>query len=363
MSVPDWAPEFLRHTLFHIAMWNYALCLLAILLGVLVSRLIVVFVNWRLKREDADEKTIRAVGRPLFWLAMQGGIWAGVELLGLPVEYESFCEAVLKATAAAIVTWAAFGSIDLLAAYLMRLVRRTESKLDDQLVPLVRKALKIFVVVVAIALVLQNMGYSVTGLVAGMSIVGAALALSAQKTIEHFFGGIIIFVERPFQVGDWITVDGKIEGTVEEVGFRSTRIRTFASTLITVPNSTVASAAIENHTRMPRRRISTTIGISYAPKGDQVRAALDEIRALVRGDERIDQSSWMVRFTDFQDSSLGILLYCFTKTTVWDEYLAVREDLLLKIKDLLEARGLEIAFPTRTVYLRQETAPAPVEGP
>ena len=363
--VPDWAPDFFRTEILQTSLWNLVLAFLAILAGVVVSQLIVAFVNWRLRKTDekgeggVDPKTVRAISRPLFWLAMQGGIWLAVEIIGLPEEIEKFCERALLALAAAIVTWAAMGLIDLFAAYLSRLTSRTESKLDDQLVPLVRKALKIFVVVVAAVLVLQNMGYNVTGLVAGLSIFGLALGLAAQETLGHFFGGIILFVERPFSVGDWITIDGGLEGTVEEVGFRSTKIRTFAKTLITVPNGKVAHAAIENFSRMPIRRISMTLGISYSPSGEQVRAALDEIRALIRNDERIDQTFWMVYLKDLQDSSLGVMLYLFTKTTVWADYLAIREDLLLKIKDLLSARGIEIPFPARTVYLRQDEKPVP----
>jgi MscS family membrane protein len=143
-----------------------------------------------------------------------------------------------------------------------------------------------------------------------------------------------------------------MEGTVEEVGFRSTKIRTFAKTLISVPNSAITNISIDNFSRMPKRRIKLTVGVTYETTPARMREAVARIRAMLEAHPAIDQEFMLVNFTDFAASSLDILVYCFTSTTVWAEYLAAREDVCLKIMDILEELGMEIAFPSRSVYLR-----------
>ncbi len=210
---------------------------------------------------------------------------------------------------------------------------------------------------------IQNMGYSISGLLASLGIGGLAVALAARETLSNVFGSLMIIIDRPFNVGDWIKT-GDLEGTVEEVGFRSTRIRTFAKTLITVPNNVVASQSIDNFSRMPKRRVMLTVGVTYHTTPAQMREAVSSIRELLENHDAVDPEFMLVNFTDFGASSLDILVYCFTKTTVWAEYLAARQDICLQIMDTLENLGLEIAFPSRSIYLRtddQEALPAPAE--
>ena len=163
----------------------------------------------------------------------------------------------------------------------------------------------------------------------------------------------MITFDRPFHVGDWIKA-GDMEGTVEEIGFRSTKIRTFAKTLICVPNNIIANMALDNYSRMPKRRIRLTVGVTYDATPKQMREAVSRIRELLKTHPAIDQDFFLVNFTDFGASSLDIMVYCFTTTTVWGEYLDAREDVCLKIMDTLAELGLDIAFPSTTVYLRQE---------
>jgi MscS family membrane protein len=167
------------------------------------------------------------------------------------------------------------------------------------------------------------------------------------------FGSLTIFTDRPFQIGDWIKMSG-IEGVVEDVGFRSTRIRTFAKTLITVPNSKIANEAIENMNARPKRRIKMTIGVTYDTNANQMEQALDSIREILRTHPGVDQAYWLVYFTDFGSSSLDIFLYYFSASTVWAQYLEVRQKVNLAIMRKLEELGLEFAFPSQTVYLKQD---------
>nr|WP_255216859.1 mechanosensitive ion channel family protein [Pseudenhygromyxa sp. WMMC2535] len=164
------------------------------------------------------------------------------------------------------------------------------------------------------------------------------------------FGSIVIFVDRPFQVGDWVEI-GEHEGTIEEVGLRVTRIRTFANSLITIPNSTLTTTAINNWSRMQKRRIKLTIGVTYDATPDQLKAAVDGILEALHGDRRIAQDFMLVNFTNFGASSLEIFVYCFTLTTRWDEYMQIREEVLFEFMRRLHDLGLSFAFPSQSLYI------------
>jgi len=176
------------------------------------------------------------------------------------------------------------------------------------------------------------------------------VALAAKDTLANLFGGVTILVDRPFKAGDWITLSGA-DGVVEEVGLRSTRIRTFAKTLISIPNSVLANATVENHSLMPKRRIKMTVGVTYDTTPDQMREAVQRIETYLRENDQIHQEFLMVKFTQFNDSSLDLLVYCFTVTTDWVQHLQARQDVQLRIMDILGEMGLSIAFPTQTVHL------------
>jgi len=240
------------------------------------------------------------------------------------------------------------------------LAKSTADTFDDQLVPLVRQAGKATLLIAAILLGSQAVGWDITSLLTGLGIGGAAIALASKDTIANLFGSIVVFVDRPFQVGDWVELSGH-EGTVEEVGLRTTRIRTFANSMITVPNSALTTSFINNWSRMKKRRIKLTIGVTYDANASQLRAAVAAIRDVLAKDPRIDQEFSLVNFTDFGSSSLDIFIYCFTTTTQWVEYMDVREDVLLKMMERLQALGLSFAFPSQSLYV--ESMPAGATGP
>ncbi len=238
------------------------------------------------------------------------------------------------------------------------LAQSTEDTFDDQLVPLVRQAGKTTLLIAAILLGSQAVGWDITSLLTGLGIGGAAIALASKDTIANLFGSIVVFVDRPFQVGDWVELSGH-EGTVEEVGLRTTRIRTFANSVITVPNSALTTSAINNWSRMKKRRIKLTIGVTYDANAEQLRAGVAAIRDLLAKDARIDQTFSLVNFTDFGPSSLDIFVYCFTTTTQWAEYMETREDVLLQIMERLQALGLSFAFPSQSLYLESMPSGGP----
>ena len=218
-------------------------------------------------------------------------------------------------------------------------------------VPLIKKAIRIFVLLIGIVMVIDNLGYSVGGLLATLGLGGAALAFAAKDTIANLYGSLALVLDRPFKVGDWIMVGKDIDGDVEEIGLRSTKVRTWPKTIMSIPNSVLANETINNWSRMPKRRVKQVIGVTYDTSPDDMDGLVEDIRNLLREDEDIEQEFILVNFTDFGDSSLNILVYYFTKTIQWLDYMDVRQRMNLKIMRAVEQRGLSIAFPTRTVHL------------
>jgi MscS family membrane protein len=311
-----------------------------------------------------DDLFLQGLRKPAELLIVIIGLFIGAQVLQLPVEpvdVRRFVHALLKILVTFDAAWFAFNMVALLEAYLGQWVSRTESTLDDHLLPFVRKSLRIFIILLAALMAIQNLGYSISGLLASLGIGGLAVALAAKDTLANVFGSLMIIVDRPFHIGDTIR-SGDIEGTVEEVGFRSTKIRTFDKSLISVPNSIITNLAVNNLSRMTLRRIRFSVGVTYATTPAQLRQAVESIRTMLAEHPALDKESILVRFTEFGASSLDILVQCFTITTVFAEHLEVREDVCLRIMEILEGMGLEIAFPSRTVYLQgmeTDMLPAP----
>jgi len=240
---------------------------------------------------------------------------------------------------------------------------RTDTRLDDQLVPIVRRSSKVFFVVIGVVLVLQNMGYSVGSLLAGLGIGGVALAMASKDTVANLFGSLVIFLDKPFQIGDWVEM-GAMEGTVEEVGLRTTRVRTFANSLVTVPNALFTTNIINNWSRMKKRRIKMTIGVTYDSPPDKVDALVNAIRKLIAEDEKLHNDFYLVNFDNFGPSSLDIFIYCFTVTTNWGEFLQAKQEFMLRLMGAVSDLGLSFAFPTQSIHVESlpENAPKAMQS-
>jgi MscS family membrane protein len=310
----------------------------------------------------ADDEASAALVSPLGLIVPVVGVYLAVRtLLAVRPEWLDLLDVGFRVVSVAVITWTAFRLVDALTVLLDEIAARTESRLDDQVVPLVRKALKTFLGVLAFILVAQNLGYSVSGLVAGLGIGGLAVAMAAKDTLANLFGSIMILVDRPFQVGDWVTFPGG-DGVIEEIGLRSTRVRTFAKTVVSIPNQALANHTVENHSKMPKRRIKFTVGVTYGSTVDQVQTLVARIEGYLKGNADIDQEFMLVKFTEFGPSSLDLFVYCFTASTEWTRHLEVRQDVNLRIMELVEEMGMSIAFPTRTVHLVQEPPAAEAEA-
>ncbi|MFO8141474.1 MAG: mechanosensitive ion channel family protein [Marinobacter sp.] len=245
---------------------------------------------------------------------------------------------------------------------LLRLVKEAEKILvspikmrkpmDFTTVSAISKLLRAAVIITAVLTALQTLGFSISGVLAFGGVGGIAVGFAAKDLLANFFGGFIIHLDRPFKVGDWVrSPDRNIEGTVEHIGWRLTTVRTFDKRPLYVPNATFTTIAVENPSRMTNRRISETIGIRYADVRS-MKNIVDEIREMLKNHEEIEtEQTLIVNFLAFNASSLDIMVYAFTKTTQWVLFHEVKEDVLLKINDIIESYGAEVAFPTRTLHL------------
>ncbi len=301
-----------------------------------------------------DEAAIEALRRPLTMLIWLIGITFAAEIVGESTDAVLF-EAVTPIRDVGVVA--------LLGWFLIRLIRNMETSIVEQrkqngqsidltTVDAVGKLLRASVIITAVLIAMQTLGYSVSGILAFGGIGGIAVGFAAKDLLANFFGGLMIYLDRPFAVGDWIrSPDRNIEGTVEKIGWRLTCIRTFDKRPLYVPNSVFTSVAVENPSRMTNRRIYETIGIRYDDV-DRMGVIVEEVKSMLRAHPEIDQQQTMiVNFNTFGPSSLDFFVYTFTRTTAWVHYHEVKQDVLLRIHDIIAAHGAEIAFPTSTVHL------------
>jgi len=358
-------PQWMQKEFMGISMWQFISAFFFILLGLVLKkisdyifekRIIPLFKKTRI---EFDDLFFEALSKPLGFLILLGGIAGAAAILPLPTEPDinGFIFGTLKILAAFDFLWFLFRLVDIAAKYLERLAEHTESKLDEQLVPLVNRALKVTIGAITFLWIIQLLGYNISSLLAGLGIGGLAVALALQDTLSNFFGSVFIFLDRPFMVGDWIKI-GDVEGIVEDIGFRSTRIRTWFATLVAIPNKTVANATanatIDNWSKMPKRRVSQVIGVTYRTTAEQMQKAVDSIRDIVANDPAVDKDFIVVRFTEFGDSSLNILVYYFTKATAFAEHLEAKERINLAIMRKLQEQKLSIAFPTMSIYMENQ---------
>ncbi len=304
----------------------------------------------RLGYKEVVRKVLAPVARPLSLLVIFGLLLLFVPILQLPVNINHYIILGLRAAIPLIATVLVYRLVDILGHYLMEMAKKTESTLDDQLVPLLKKTLKTFVVIVGTIFILQNLDFNVTALIAGLSIGGLAFALAAQDTIKNFFGSLMIFIDRPFQIGHWIT-SGEIDGTVEEVGFRSTRVRTFRNSLVYVPNGKMADSVIDNHGLRVYRRFYTRIAITYDTPTHIIEDFVDGLKQIVASHPKTRKDYYEIHLNDFGASSLDIMFYIFFEVPSWSEELRSRHEIMLEIIRLAENLGVNFAFPTQTIHV------------
>lgn len=337
--------------------------LLTWLLRQLISAVIPRAVRRLLRRTPItwDRPLIEALQPPARFLVTVIGLWSAVLALEPSRAVRDALGPLANSLIAIGIFWGLYRlvgpAVDMFLALSRRRVRpAAPSLLDTRLAPVIKQVGGALVVVLGAAAVIGSWGYDVAGLVAGLGIGGLAVALAAQDTLANLFGYFVILADEPFQIGDFVIFDG-VKGSVETLGFRSTRIRALDQSLITVPNRTVMNASITNWSRLSKRRLDMTLGLAYGSSPQQVLSVVQAIREMLRAHELIEQDSVVVQFVAFNESSLDIMIICFINTPVWADFQAARQDINLKIMDLLAERGVSVAFPSRTVFVQPASAP------
>lgn len=274
-----------------------------------------------------------------------------IRLLQLPIEVVAFVLKVLNAAKPFVITIVFYKIVDIVAMYFSKLAERTDSTLDDQLVPLIRKTLKALVVIVGTLFVLkEGLEVDIVPFLTGLSIGGLAFALAAQDTIKNFFGSIMIFIDKPFQVGDWIT-SGDVDGTVEEVGFRSTRVRTFRNSVMYIPNGKIADATIDNHGLRQYRRFYTTLTVTYDTPPQLMEVFVEGLRKIVENHPDTRKDGYHIYFNNLSSYSQDIMFYIFFEVPNWAEELRCKHEILVSIVKLANNLGVRFAFPTQTLHM------------
>lgn len=301
-------------------------------------------------RNGIDDEVVDAVTEPASYLPIALGVFLAVEALGLT----GIAAAIGESLAQTILAGAVFWALLRLVPTFSKALHRRETPLTASMVAWTVKAMRILIWSVGLATILELWGVRVLPIIAGLGLIGVAVALGAQDLFKNLISGVLILSERRFCVGDWIKVDGVVEGTVMEINFRSTKVRRFDRAPVYVPNTAFADGAVVNFGEMTHRRISWAIGLEYRATAEQLQTIRDRIEAAILEDARFlppSEAPCFVRLDGFAASSVDLMIYVFTQTRDWGEWLRIKEELLLTIKRIVEEEGAGFAFPSSSIYL------------
>ncbi len=332
----------------------FLIVVFSFIVGYLINRLINILEKHAAKSKTVwDDAVIEALRRPAVWAIWIIGInlAASVASKAAGSEIHDLISLINKASI-----------IFLCALFLINLIKRVERNLtdieytsepcDETTVKAVGKLLRFSVIITAVLIAMQLFGYSISGLLAFGGIGGLAIGFAAKDLLANFFGGLMLYFDQPFKVGDWVrSPDQEIEGTVEDIGWRLTRIRTFDQRPLYIPNSIFNSISLENPSRMLNRRIYETIGIRYDDLSKMEEIVSDVHKMLVEHEEIDKNKTLIVNFDSFAPSSADFFIYTFTKTTKWVQFHEIKQDVLLKVSSIIESHDAEIAFPTSTLHM------------
>jgi len=298
-------------------------------------------------KSKLDDILLDMLEEPIAYLIGITGIWKSIYYIEISESYVSSLDKVYYLVVIGFVAWALARTMDaLIQIYLVPIVEKSKSELDDQLLPILRKTLKASIWTICIIIGLDNAGYDVGAVIAGLGIGGLAFALAAQDSVKNLFGGITIFTDKPFQIKDRIKISG-FDGSVEEIGIRSTRIRTLDGRRVTIPNSKFSESAIENVTSEPNRKVVLNLGLTYATNQVGIKKGIKILDEIVSSHASTEENV-ITGFNAFNDSSLNLILVYYIKPG--EDILATQTTINLQILEQFTINKLEFAFPTQTLY-------------
>lgn len=352
--------EFLNTIYYGNSLLNWFYFLLTVVAFLLISKAFIYF-SKSLSENKKDSQSILFLildfsESPIAFLTFVFGLFVGYQFLTFDAIIDFYFNNIIQLLAIFGITWIIIKLIDVFLKYFIKpFTGKTRNKFDDQIIQVLSKSIKIVVIILAILISLDNFGFDIITLIAGLGIGGLAIAFAAQKTISDIFGGLNILISRPFILGDTIEFNGII-GTVEEISIRHTRIRNLDKRLVIVPNSTLSENVIINITCAPQRKTIWKIGVTYNTPVKKIEKAKKIIFNIIN-DCELCQEKPIVAFDEFSSSSLDIIVVFFTKTGAWIDMVKAKDEIGLKIKKSFEKEGIGFAFPTQTIHLEKNSNP------
>lgn len=352
-----------KNGLFGIDIGHFIVAVLIFFAFILLRRLFARFIIGRIKAVTKRTKTVidddmlEALEKPVQFIPVVLGVFFAAEYLPIYGGIEVIANKFVRSLIVFVIFW---GLVNLLKP-MSFLLRRLEKIFTSSMVDWLLKAIKVTFIFIGAATILEIWGIKIGPILAGLGLFGVAVALGAQDLFKNLISGILVIAEKRFNIGDWIRVDGVVEGTVESIGFRSTLVLRFDKAPVFVPNSKLSDHAVINFSSMTHRRIYWKIGVEYRTTVEQLRQIRDSIEQYILESEyfaKPPKVPMFVRIDRFSDSSIDIMVYCFTKTTEWGKWLEIKETLTYRIKEIVEEAGSAFAFPSQSLYV--ETLPTEV---
>ncbi|MBI1339514.1 mechanosensitive ion channel [bacterium] len=302
-------------------------------------------------KTNLDDALVKSIAEPLKMVPIIVGVYVAMEVIDLGADARVAADKLLQSMVAVSIFWTLSRAVSSFS-FLLGGFRETLNWL--------LRTLEVLFLAMGAAAVLEIWGVPILPVIGGLGVFGIAVAFGAQDLVKNLISGVFILVERRFAIGDWIKVDGVVEGVVEKMGFRSITVRQFDKAPIYVPNAVFNDNPVANFSRMSHRRIKWVVGVEYRTTVEQLRYIRDEIEAFLWVDEAFampPEAALMVNVDSFNDSSIDFLIYTFTRTTKWDEWLGHKERLAYKVMEIVKAAGTDFAFPSRTLYMQQTDPP------
>jgi len=345
--------EFFAKEFYYNTVGDWALAL-AIIVGALIPSKARYWVCGNIiKKLTAKTKTklddilIDMLEEPIVLIVTIVGVWFAVGRLSFPENITNWIDNVYMVMIALTITWLLARLVDaIIKEYIVPLTQKTEGDFDDQIVPIIRKAIRAAIWILGIIIALNNAGYNVGALLAGLGIGGIALAMAAKDTVANIFGGVTIFTDKPFTINDRVKING-FDGTITEIGIRATRLKTLENRIVTIPNSKFTGGMVENVTSEPHRKVVLKLGLIYETTADKIQNGMKALQTIVDENDSLEENT-VISFNEFGDFSLGILfIYYITKG---EDIMGAQTEVNMEIKKRFEELGIEMAFPTQTVY-------------
>ncbi|MDP4180478.1 MAG: mechanosensitive ion channel family protein [Bacillota bacterium] len=340
--------SIIEYSVFDTKLEKLALAIFVILLSLVMRQIFVKVVFRFIKKITANVADsfngyfTSILETPVRFLIVVAGAWLATLILDLPEKSQFLVNRIFRSLVIYTIIRASYQVSDLLVLLLEKVNHKNDAKLDNMLLLFLRKSIKALILVIGFVTIIQEWYVNIGGLLAGLGLGGLAFALAAKDTVANLFGSITIMFDKTFKIGDWISTSG-IEGLVEEIGFRSTRIRTFEQAVVTIPNSVISNQSITNWSRMGKRRLTFTINLKYNYEPYKIKNFLEYFKTHLKNHPEVHPETIIVRLERFEKGSMGILFYFFTRTTEWEKYLEAQEEINLKILYKLAEMNLELA--------------------